>query len=82
MEKRIEQIKEITNLLTIPHHDNLANIHAAWEEKGRIYVQMKVGGKGCLARVLSECRKTKVRLTEQKVWKYFIDVGLVSFNFN
>lgn len=70
---------EIKKQCSIPHHRNLANIYCAWEEKGRIFAQMKIGLNGCLARLVSEHKKCSTLLPEKQIYSYFIDMLLVNF---
>lgn len=79
LKNREDKLNEFKKQCMIPHHRNLANIYCAWEEKGRIFVQMKLGSNGCLARLVSEHKKCLTLLPEKQVWKYFIDILLVNF---
>lgn len=65
------KLEEVKKHEALPHHPNLVRFICAWEESGRLYIQMEL----CERSLADVCHKEH-EIPEGRVWSYFIDMLL------
>jgi membrane-associated tyrosine- and threonine-specific cdc2-inhibitory kinase len=67
------KLREAEKHEMLPPHANLVRFYMAWEEKQRLYIQTEL-----CETSLDKIAENNHEIPESDVWKYFIDILLVS----
>uniref|UniRef100_A0AC35UB92 Protein kinase domain-containing protein n=1 Tax=Rhabditophanes sp. KR3021 TaxID=114890 RepID=A0AC35UB92_9BILA len=66
-----EAHEEVKKMQSIPHHANILRIHRAWEQKGKIYMQLDLCEKS-----LDDIAVIGQKVSDDDIWRYFADILL------
>lgn len=72
--RRAMVLEEVRKHELLPEHPNLVGFVSAWEEQDRLFIQTEL----CTKSLANMCNHDHY-ISEDRVWKYFIDILFVSF---